>query len=70
MLWTTLYNRIGRQPVKVTGHRHVYAVLENPKTHRKEQVFLDLRFDSSGNPVLVAADHNPVKKGEKRYVHK
>lgn len=40
MLWATLYHKIGKQPSKVTQHTHVYAILENPKTHRTEKVFL------------------------------
>lgn len=40
MLWSTLYHKVGKQPIKVTQHNHVYAIWENPKTHRTEKVFL------------------------------
>lgn len=29
MLWITLFNKIGKQPIKNTQHHHVYALLEN-----------------------------------------
>ena len=50
MLWITLFNKIGKQPIKNTQHHHVYALLENPKTHTVEKVYLDLRYDASGHP--------------------
>lgn len=53
MLWATLYHKIGKQPSKVTQHTHVYAILENPKTHRTEKVFLQLKHDASRRPYLV-----------------
>ena len=37
MLWITLRNKIGKQPLKFTQHAPVYALLSNPKTHRMEK---------------------------------
>ena len=64
MLWTTLHSKIGKQPLRITNHKHVYAILENPKTHRKEQIFLELRFDSSGCPMFVASDYKSKDRRE------
>lgn len=77
MLWSTLFNRIGKQPLKTTQHNHVYAVLENPKTHITERVYLELKYDTSGKPYLVRANKNYAenkpyyhkKKGDKQYAH-
>ena len=53
MLWSTLFNRIGKQPLKITQHNHIYAVLENPKTHATERVYLELKHDTTGKPYFV-----------------
>lgn len=69
MLWKTLFNRIGKQPLKFTQHNHVYALLENPATHRMEKVWLELKYDAYGHPYLIQSRHNdaynkiPQKKG-------
>lgn len=63
MLWITLFNKIGKQPIKNTQHHHVYALLENPKTHNVEKVYLDLRYDASGHPYFIKKnDNNKPKK--------
>lgn len=53
MLWSTLYNKIGKQPLRNTQRNQVYAMLENPKTHQKEKVFLLLKYNTSGHPYFV-----------------
>lgn len=53
MLWSTLYNKIGKQPLRNTQRNQVYAILENPKTHQKEKVFLLLKYNTSGHPYFV-----------------
>lgn len=53
MKWITLFNKIGRQPMKRMNTQPVYALLENPKTHRMEKVYLDLNFSQCGNPYLI-----------------
>lgn len=53
MLWSTLFHRIGKQPLRITQHKHVYALLENPKTHLWERVYLELKYDNNGVPYLV-----------------
>lgn len=53
MLWSTLWNRLGKQKLKVMQHNHVYAILENPKTHQWEKVNLCLKFDATGRPYFI-----------------
>lgn len=60
MLWTTLFHRIGKLPLKYTQRNHVYALLENPKTHRIEKVYLWLKYDAYGHPYFIA-DKKPQK---------
>lgn len=61
MKWITLFNKIGRQPMKRMNTQPVYALLENPKTHRMEKVYLDLNFSQCGDPYLIRQ-----KKSERR----
>lgn len=53
MLWSTLFNKIGKQPLRITQHNHVCALLENAKTHEYEKVRLALKYDKRGCPYLV-----------------
>ena len=53
MLWATLFHKIGKQQLKFTQHNHVYALLENPKTHEVEKVYLNLKYDASGHPYFI-----------------
>lgn len=53
MLWSTLWNRLGKQKLKIMQHNHVYAILENPKTHQWEKVNLCLKFDATGRPYFI-----------------
>lgn len=62
MLWITLFNKIGKQPIKNTQHHHVYALLENPKTHTVEKVYLDLRYDASRHPYFIKKNDNNKPK--------
>lgn len=62
MLWTALYNKIGRQPIKKTNKHHVYALLENPKTHQMEPIWLELKFDNQGNPYFVKSRHETLPR--------
>ena len=43
MLWTVLFQKLKRQPPKAS---QIYALLDNPKTHRTEKVYLKLKYDS------------------------
>lgn len=61
MKWITLFNKIGRQPMKRINSQLVYALLENPKSHRMERVYLDLNFSQCGDPYLIRQ-----KKSERR----
>lgn len=45
MFWSTLYNKIGKQPLRTTQRNQVYAILENSKTHQKEKVYLLLKYN-------------------------
>ena len=53
MLWSTLFHKIGKQPLRITQHQQVYALLENPKSNKKEKVLLDLKFNTKGEPYLL-----------------
>lgn len=53
MKWITLWNKIGKQPHRITQHADVYALLHNPKTHKMNKVKLMLKFDASGKPYFV-----------------
>lgn len=55
MLWSTLFHKIGKQPLKFSQHNHVYALLRNPKTHEMERVNLELKYDAKGHPYLIQA---------------
>lgn len=63
MLWSTLFHKIGKQPLKVTQHNHVYALLTNPKTHELERVNLVLKYDAQSRPYFVQA---PIKDNPPR----
>ena len=64
MLWVTLFHKIGKQQLKFTQHNHVYALLENPKTHEVEKVYLNLKYDASGHPYFIR-DSKDVSDGKK-----
>lgn len=71
MLWSTLFHKIGKQPIKDMQKHHVFAVLENPKTHRTEKVYLLLKSDAAGHPYFVqdfsrTEERNSGKKRGKR----
>ena len=71
MLCSTLFHKIGKQPIKDMQKHHVFAVLENPKTHRTEKVYLLLKSDAAGHPYLVqdfsrTEERNLRKKRGKR----
>ena len=36
----------------------IYALLDNPKTHRTEKVYLKLKYDSHGYPYFVPRYEN------------
>ena len=70
MLWLTLFNKLGKQPLKNTKHTHVHALLRNPATGEYETVDLDIKFDGYGRPYLVRDEkqdypnpHKPRKRG-------
>ena len=53
MLWTTLFHKIGKIPLKHTRHSHVYALIEDPKTHKYGRKYLCLKYDAFGKPYFV-----------------
>lgn len=55
MLWVTLLNKIGKQPLSFTQHNHVYALLYNEQLGRMEQVAMDVKYDAKGRPYLCKA---------------
>lgn len=47
MLWMTLWNKLGKQPMKITRHKHVHAIVDG------KHYDMDLKFDTKGEPYLV-----------------
>lgn len=66
MLWVTLFNKIGKQQMRHMQKNHVYALLNNPKTHETEKVFLTLKYDASGHPYLVKEEKRRDEKNRMR----
>ena len=61
MKWSTLFQKIGKQPLRVTNHQTVHAILRNPKTRKMERVNLILRFNTDGSPYFIQ-DPNDYKE--------
>ncbi len=66
MLWVTLFNKIGKQQMRHMQKNHVYALLNNPKTHETEKVYLALKYDASGHPYLVKEEKKRDEKNRRR----
>lgn len=62
MLWTTLFNRLAKQPLRITAHNHVEAIIDD------KHYQLTLKFDTSGKPYLVPMQARP-KKPYKRILY-
>lgn len=56
MLWKTLYDRIGKQPLSYTQHNHIAVVYEG------KRIPLDLKYDAKGHPYLVPMANPPKKE--------
>lgn len=56
MLWSTLWRKIGKQPLSFSQHNHVYAVLLNEYSGRYEKVYLNIKYDAKGHPYFVKAE--------------
>ena len=61
MKWSTLFQKIGKQPLRVTNHQTVHAILRNPKTRKMERINLILRFNTDGSPYFMQ-DPNDYKE--------
>lgn len=48
MLWSTLFRKIGKQPLKFTQHNNVYVITQN-----KEKINVELAYDTQGHPYLI-----------------
>lgn len=53
MRWSTLFNRIGKQPLHITQSENIYALLRHPVTGERVKVYLRLAFDYKGRPYLL-----------------
>lgn len=53
MKWITLYNKLGKQPIKITQNQNVNVILYDKKTHSYIKKFLCLKIDKLGNPYFV-----------------
>lgn len=49
VLWSTLFRRIGKTPLRISQHQHVTAVIDG------EIIYLDLKYQADGKPYLVKA---------------
>lgn len=67
MLWASLFNRLGKLQTRITGHQHVHLITQDPDTGREVITFLQLKFDTQGNPYFVPDSqthenpHSPMK---------
>ena len=69
MLWSTIYNKIGRIPLRITQHNHVTAVIDG------KEIFLELTMRPDGKPYFIKAQgkirENHLKPGDKvRYCYR
>lgn len=56
MLWMTLWKRLGKQPMTLTNHYHIKAVIDG------RAIAMDMKFDASGKPYLIPdPKHDPNK---------
>lgn len=53
MLWSTLFDRIGKLPLRITQHQQVKVII-NGVDHE-----LELKFTPSGDPFLVPKEEAP-----------
>lgn len=60
MRWSTLFAKLGKQPLRFTQHNNVYAVLENPKTGEWESIPLTLKYDGHGHPYFIKDTKAPL----------
>lgn len=52
----TLWKRLGKQPMALTNHYHIKAVIDG------RAIAMDMKFDASGKPYLVPdPKHDPNK---------
>lgn len=57
MLWSTLWSKLGKQPMTRTNHFHVKAVVDG------KTMAMELKFDAQGLPYLVPdGKHDPDKR--------
>lgn len=61
MLWSTLFNHIGKLPMRITNHQHIHAVIDDKHYN------LTLKFDAKGSPYLVPMPEKPPKPYTKVY---
>lgn len=57
MLWLTLYNRLGKQPLSYTNKTHIQAVIGGRRME------LDMKYDAAGRPYLIERANAPKKGG-------
>lgn len=51
MLWKTLCNKIGKQPIQFTEHNHVTALINTPDGLKETR--LNLKYNAKGQPYLI-----------------
>ena len=70
MKWVTLFTKIGKQPLKITQHQDVYAILYDKKSHQYVRKNLCLKFDTNNNPYLAEEIRNEDWSTTKPQRHK
>lgn len=66
MRWSTLFKKLGNQPLKFTQNNNVYAVLENAKTGEWEEIPLCFKYDAHNHPYFIRDTKAPLTHRRKK----
>ena len=53
MKWISLYDRLGKLPMAITNHKHIYAVIDKGDGTGLKEIPLTLKFDKKGHPYFA-----------------
>ena len=66
MTWLTLFNKLGKQPIKITNKNQVKVVINS------EEILLDLRFETDNTPYFIvetqALNINKIKEKQHDFI--
>ncbi len=68
MKWATLYKKLGKQPLTVTQHQEVFAVMKNPITGKTEQIPMRLCYSKKGALFLVPDENTPRMEASEEFL--